>query len=78
MSLDFGREGLDNLHVVRGRAACSRPGSLTLAHLNPPLHRHTPQWLHVVPEGGFGHDTTCFSKCGPMFPLCFGTQAFQT
>ena len=67
--------GLAQLHVVLGWVARSRPGGLTGVPLSPPIYLRTPQWLHVVPEGGFKLDTIRFSDCGPVFPFCFGTHA---
>ena len=74
-SLEVSGEGLAQTHMSLGRAAWSRPSSLDLVPLDPPMHHHTPERLHVVPEGGFKLDTIRFSDCGPVFPFCFGTHA---
>ena len=45
---------------------------LALALLIPPLHQHDDKRVHVLQEVGFRLGTECNTKCGPVFPLCFG------
>ena len=62
--------------VFAGREPWERPGSPALTLLSPSLHRHDDKWVYVLQEVGFGLGAEYRTECGPVFPLCFGTQAF--